>query len=74
MPVPARAEGHDRRGLTARSSRSRHAPGSDASCIYDVPLTMAVGDLVKVFGWYDNELGYASRLVDLVGVVARVLA
>jgi glyceraldehyde 3-phosphate dehydrogenase len=43
--------------------------GSAASCIFDAPLTMVVDDLVKVFGWYDNEYGYASRLVDLVGVV-----
>jgi len=27
------------------------------------------GSLVKVFGWYDNEWGYANRLVDLVGIV-----
>jgi glyceraldehyde 3-phosphate dehydrogenase len=44
--------------------------GSSASCIFDAPLTMVVDDLVKVFGWYDNEFGYACRLVDLVGVVA----
>ena len=43
--------------------------GSSASCIFDAPLTMVVDDLVKVFGWYDNEYGYACRLVDLVGVV-----
>jgi glyceraldehyde 3-phosphate dehydrogenase len=43
--------------------------GSSASCIFDAPLTMVVDDMVKVFGWYDNEYGYACRLVDLVGVV-----
>lgn len=43
--------------------------GSAASCIFDAPLTMVVDDLVKVFGWYDNEYGYACRLVDLVAVV-----
>jgi glyceraldehyde 3-phosphate dehydrogenase len=43
--------------------------GSSASCIFDAPLTMVVDDLVKVFGWYDNEYGYACRLVDLVGVI-----
>ena len=36
------------------------------SCIFDSPLTMAQGTLVKVVGWYDNEWGYASRTVDLV--------
>ncbi len=35
------------------------------SCIFDSLLTSIVGDLVKVVGWYDNESGYSSRLVDL---------
>jgi glyceraldehyde 3-phosphate dehydrogenase (phosphorylating) len=43
--------------------------GATASCIFDAPLTMVVDNLVKVFGWYDNEYGYACRLVDLVGVI-----
>ena len=34
------------------------------------PLTMAMGNLVKVLGWYDNEWGYSNRLVDLVEIVA----
>jgi glyceraldehyde 3-phosphate dehydrogenase len=37
------------------------------SCIFDSGLTMANGQLVKVFGWYDNEWGYSCRLVDVVG-------
>ena len=40
--------------------------GSAYSCIFDSPLTMAHGDTVKVFGWYDNEWGYSCRLVDLI--------
>lgn len=36
------------------------------SCIFDAQLTSIVGDLVKVVGWYDNESGYSSRLVDLI--------
>jgi glyceraldehyde 3-phosphate dehydrogenase len=43
--------------------------GSPASCTYDAKLTMAMGSLVKVFGWYDNEWGYSNRLVDLALVV-----
>jgi glyceraldehyde 3-phosphate dehydrogenase len=43
--------------------------GSSASCVYDAPLTMVAGPLVKVLGWYDNEWGYASRLVELVAMV-----
>jgi glyceraldehyde 3-phosphate dehydrogenase len=44
--------------------------GNPASCIFDSGLTIAVpagaSTLVKVAGWYDNEWGYANRLVDLV--------
>ena len=40
--------------------------GSPYSSIYDSALTMAHGNEVKVFSWYDNEWGYSSRLVDLV--------
>jgi glyceraldehyde 3-phosphate dehydrogenase (phosphorylating) len=43
--------------------------GSPASCIFDAPLTLVMGNLVKVLGWYDNEWGYASRLVDLVTII-----
>jgi glyceraldehyde 3-phosphate dehydrogenase len=35
------------------------------SCIFDAGLTMSMGKLVKVLGWYDNEWGYSNRLVDL---------
>jgi len=40
-----------------------------ASCIFDSGLTKVIGDQVKVVGWYDNEWGYSSRLVDLVKLV-----
>ena len=47
--------------------------GSPASCTFDSLATMAIGNVVKVLGWYDNEWGYSSRLVDLVEMVARSL-
>jgi glyceraldehyde 3-phosphate dehydrogenase len=34
---------------------------------------MAGGNLVKVFGWYDNERGYTCRLADLAGLMAARL-
>jgi glyceraldehyde 3-phosphate dehydrogenase len=40
--------------------------GSSYSAIFDSELTMANGNEVKVFGWYDNEWGYSCRLVDVV--------
>ncbi|MDB5008975.1 MAG: type glyceraldehyde-3-phosphate dehydrogenase, partial [Mucilaginibacter sp.] len=40
--------------------------GNTHSCILDAGLTSIVGGLVKVVGWYDNEMGYSSRLADLV--------
>ena len=40
--------------------------GSEYSSIFDSELTMAKGNEVKVFGWYDNEWGYSCRLADLV--------
>jgi len=39
--------------------------------VFDSGLTQAAGSLVKVFGWYDNEWGYANRVVDLASYVAR---
>jgi len=41
--------------------------GSSYSCILDANYTKVInGNLVKIFGWYDNEWGYSTRLVDLV--------
>ena len=39
--------------------------GNTHSCVIDAALTKCTGNLVKVFGWYDNEAGYATRVVDL---------
>ncbi len=45
--------------------------GNPASCVFDAGLTMAMGSMVKVLGWYDNEWGYSNRLVDLVGITCN---
>ncbi|HLI00693.1 MAG TPA: glyceraldehyde 3-phosphate dehydrogenase NAD-binding domain-containing protein, partial [Acidimicrobiales bacterium] len=45
--------------------------GSPASCTFDSKLTMAMGSMIKVFGWYDNEWGYSCRTVDLARTVGE---
>jgi glyceraldehyde 3-phosphate dehydrogenase len=47
--------------------------GEGASCVVDLALTRAIGTTAKVFGWYDNEWGYAQRVVDLLDLIARTL-
>jgi glyceraldehyde 3-phosphate dehydrogenase len=44
-----------------------------ASCVLDGALTQASGELVKVFGWYDNEWGYTERLADLAEYIGARL-
>jgi glyceraldehyde 3-phosphate dehydrogenase len=44
--------------------------GNTHSCIFDSKLTMAMGNTVKVFGWYDNEWGFSCRVVDLLKKIA----
>ena len=46
--------------------------GNPHSCIFDAQLTSVVGGLVKVVGWYDNEMGYSSRLVDLAQRISEL--
>lgn len=44
--------------------------GNEHSCIFDSKLTMASGNLIKVFGWYDNEWGFSCRVIDLLKKIA----
>jgi glyceraldehyde 3-phosphate dehydrogenase len=52
---------------------SRDIVGDPASCVFDSGLTQTAGNLVKIFGWYDNEWGYTCRLVDLAAIVGSQL-
>ncbi|QCE40417.1 type I glyceraldehyde-3-phosphate dehydrogenase [Psychroserpens sp. NJDZ02] len=40
--------------------------GNPHSCIFDAQMTSVIGNMVKIIGWYDNETGYSSRIIDLI--------
>lgn len=40
--------------------------GNTNSCLFDAQLTSVIDNMVKIVGWYDNEIGYSSRLIDLI--------
>jgi len=40
--------------------------GNTHSCIFDSLMTSVIGNMVKIIGWYDNETGYSSRIIDLI--------
>lgn len=40
--------------------------GNKNSCVFDSQLTSVIDKMVKVVGWYDNEVGYSSRIIDLI--------
>lgn len=46
--------------------------GNTHSCLFDAQLTSVIDRMVKVVGWYDNEIGYSSRLIDLIMYVDRL--
>ena len=45
--------------------------GNRHSCLFDAQLTSVIDQMVKVVGWYDNEIGYSSRLIDLILLVTK---
>jgi len=51
---------------------SQDIVGNPASCVFDSLSTMTMGNLVKVCGWYDNEWGYSTRVVDLIAYASKV--
>lgn len=45
--------------------------GNTNSCLFDAQLTSVIGKMVKVVGWYDNEIGYSSRIIDLIVLLEK---
>jgi len=46
--------------------------GNHHSCIFDSEMTSVIGKMIKIIGWYDNEVGYSSRIIDLIHLMSRV--
>ncbi len=44
--------------------------GNTHSCIFDSLMTSVIGNMVKIIGWYDNETGYSSRIIDLICILS----
>lgn len=45
--------------------------GNRNSCLFDAQLTSVIGKMVKIVGWYDNEIGYSSRIIDLIVLLRK---
>ena len=45
--------------------------GNPHSCVFDSSMTSVIGQMVKIIGWYDNEIGYSNRLVDLIPLICK---
>lgn len=45
--------------------------GNRNSCLFDAQLTSVIDRMVKVVGWYDNEIGYSSRIIDLIQLIKK---
>ncbi|HMB65200.1 MAG TPA: type I glyceraldehyde-3-phosphate dehydrogenase [Eudoraea sp.] len=39
------------------------------SCTFDSQMTSVIGKMVKIIGWYDNETGYSSRIIDVINIM-----
>lgn len=45
--------------------------GNPNSCVFDAQLTSVIDKMVKIVGWYDNEIGYSSRIIDLIAFISK---
>lgn len=69
------ASGHQLKGIleyTEDPIVSIDIVGNRHSCVFDSLMTSVIGgNFVKIIGWYDNEIGYSSRLIDLISLVCN---
>jgi len=50
---------------------SKDIVGNKHSCILDAELTSVIGYMIKIVGWYDNEMGYSNRLLDAAEIIMK---
>jgi glyceraldehyde 3-phosphate dehydrogenase len=50
---------------------SKDIVGNKHSCTIDAELTSVIGYMIKVVGWYDNEMGYSNRLLDAAEIIRK---
>jgi glyceraldehyde 3-phosphate dehydrogenase len=46
--------------------------GNTHSCLFDAQLTSVIDNMVKIVGWYDNEIGYSSRIINLIELTQKL--
>ncbi len=46
--------------------------GNQNSCVFDAQLTSVLAKMVKIVGWYDNEVGYSSRIINLIERISKI--
>lgn len=69
-----KASEHELKGILAYTEDlivSVDIIGNPNSCLFDAQLTSVIDKMVKVVGWYDNEIGYSSRIIDLITLLFK---
>ncbi|MGV9002772.1 type I glyceraldehyde-3-phosphate dehydrogenase [Flavobacterium sp.] len=69
-----KASEHELKGIMAYTEDpivSVDIIGNKNSCLFDSQLTSVIDKMVKVVGWYDNEIGYSSRIIDLILLLSK---
>jgi glyceraldehyde 3-phosphate dehydrogenase len=69
LAAAAAAEMKGYLGYTEEPIVSADIVGATESSVVDAALTTVVDDTLKVFAWYDNEWGFANRLVEVAGLI-----
>jgi glyceraldehyde 3-phosphate dehydrogenase len=67
----AKGELHGILDATTKELVSMDYKMNPLSAIVDLPLTMSMGNQIKIVGWYDNEWGYSNRLVEMGEYISK---